>query len=111
MRLFWTGTDALMMIDVSGRKLRKKPFWWVMRIIIKFLDMVHVEGHLTNAPWIKEELERFGLKRPIDIMLTPLKHTEAYPKKRHDGINVLYYKPPRADVKWRDWLYGIDLID
>jgi len=111
MRLLWTGTDALMMIDISKRKLRKKPFWLVMRLVIKFLDWVHVEGHLTNAPWIKEELQQFGLKKPIDIMLTPLKHVIAYPKKQHKGINVLYYKPPRDDVKWRDWLYGIDLID
>ena len=111
MRLLWTGTDALMMIDISKRKLRKKPFWLVMRLVIKFLDWVHVEGHLTNATWIKEELQRFGLKKPIDIMMTPLKHTTAYPKKKHEGINVLYYKPPRGDLKWRDWLYGIDLID
>lgn len=111
MRLFWTGTDALMMIDISKRRLRKRPFWLVMRIIIKFLDLVHVEGHITNAPWIKEELKQFGLKRPIDIMLTPIKHTSAYPKQEHDGLNVLYYKPPRTDVRWRDWLYGIDLIE
>lgn len=111
MKLLWQGTDALMMIDISKRKLRKKPFWLVMRMIIKFMDWFHVEAHHVNAIWIKEELEQFGLKKPINIIMDPLKHTDVYPKEKHDGINILYYKPPRQDLKWRDWLYGIDLID
>ena len=111
MKLLWTGSDAYMMIDISKRKLRKRPYWMIIRLIVKFLDYANIEGHLTNAEWIREELKQFGLKRPIDIMLTPLKYNTPFKKIAHEGINVLYYKPPRKEIKWRDWLYGIDFIE
>jgi hypothetical protein len=111
MKILWTGTDALMMHDISKRKLRKKPFWLVLRMVMKFLDRVYVENHFVNAEWIRHELLQSGFKRPIQIMMTPLKYNKPFPKREHDTVNVLYYKPPRKDLKWRDWLYGIDLIE
>jgi len=100
-----------MMHDISKRKLRKKPFWLVLRLVMKFLDRVYVENHFVNAWWIRQELEKAGFKRPIEIMLTPLKYKTPLIKREHEGVNVMYYKPPRKDLKWRDWLYGIDLIE
>jgi hypothetical protein len=112
MKIVWTGTDALMMHDSLKRwKLRKKLFWLSVRLIVRLLDLLYVEKHLTNAPWIKKELEDFGLKKSIEIFMTPLKYNEPFPKREHDTVNVLYYKPPRKYVKFRDWLYGIDLIN
>ena len=110
MKLFWTGTDTLMLLDLSQRKLLKKPYWLIFRIIVKILDRFCIEGHFTNSELLKRDLQKFGVKKPIEIHQTPLLHSEAYPKIRHDGFNVLYYCPPRSDPKFRDWLYGIDLI-
>ena len=111
MRLFWTGTDALMMVDLSKRKLRKRPFWLVMRVIVKFLDRHALESHITNWPGISMELRQFGVKKPIELRLTPLKYTKKLERVPHRSFNILYYKPYGTYPKFRDWLYGIDLIE
>lgn len=111
MKILWTGTDALMINNISQRTTSKKPFWIIVRIIVWFLDKTLLEAHLVNSVAIKADLELFGMTKPIEIMLTPLKYNKPFKKIKHDGFNVLYYKRPRADMGFRDWLYGIDLID
>ena len=111
MKLMWTGTDVFMLNNWRKRKLLKRPYWIVFRILVKFLDRTMIEGHVTNSELLKKELEEFGFKKKIELMLTPLNHIFKYPKAEHTPFNVLYYKPPRSDLKFRDWLYGIDLIE
>ena len=110
MKLFWTGTDVLMLRNWRKRKLLKRPYWIAFRLLVKFLDMTIIEGHLTNCELLKKELIEFGFKKPIEIQLTPLKHNEKYKKTPHETFNVLYYAPQQSDQKFYDWLYGIDLI-
>ncbi|KKM64873.1 hypothetical protein LCGC14_1496960 [marine sediment metagenome] len=110
MKLSWTGTDVLMLNNRRKRKLLKRPYWIAFRLLVKFLDMTIIEGHLTNCELLKKELIEFGFKKPIEIQLTPLKHNEKYKKTPHETFNVLYYAPEQSDQKFIDWLYGLDLI-
>ena len=104
MKPFWTGSDVLMLLNKRKRKLLKRPYWIVFRWIIKLLDATMIEGHITNSELLKRELKEFGFKKNIEILLTPLLHTEKYEKIKHLTFNILYYKPFRSDVKFRDSL-------
>lgn len=110
MKLSWTGTDVMRLNNTYKRKLLKRPYWILFRLIVRFFDMTMIEGHTTNCEWLREELLEFGFKKKIEIQLTPLKHPEWYQKVPHTLFNVLYYKPPQPDIKFRDWVYGVDLI-
>jgi hypothetical protein len=110
MKLFWTGTDSLMLVDYSMRRFTKKPYWFVFRILVRIME-IFVEGHFCIAENIKENLERFGVKKPIWIVDTHLKHTKKYRKKKDEGFNIIYYSPKGGDRQFRRWLYGIDLIE
>lgn len=111
MKFFWTGTDVLMMTDISKRKLRKYPYLIFFRLAVRILDRLSIEGHITNCELLKQELETVNFKRPIEIIPTPILYKDPVVKIPHSGFNVLYYKPYRKDSKFRDWLYGIDLIE
>ena len=110
MKLSWSGSDVLRLTNRRREKLLKRPYWIIFRLLVRFLDQTMIAGHLTNSELLKRELIEFGFKKPIEIQLTPLKHTEKYKKIPHEEFNVLYYMPHKSDLKWRDWLYGIDLI-
>ena len=111
MKLLWTGTDVLMLNNRRKRKLLKRPYWILFRKLAWFLDRTMIEGHVTNSELLKKELKEFGFKKKIELLLTPLKHTEKYPKVEHSRFNVLYYAPHNKKEKfWRE-LYGIDLIE
>ncbi len=111
MKLLWTGTDVLMLKNRHLRKLSKRPYWIAFKVVVKFLDRFIIDGHVTNSELLKKELKDIGFKKEIEIMLTPLKHIEKYKKIKHSSFNVLYYRPTMSDKKFRDWLYGIDLIE
>jgi len=111
MKLLWTGTDVMMLLNKRVRKLLKRPYWILFRLIVRFLDMTMIEGHATNSELLKRELKEFGFKKKIEIILTPLKHTVKYPKIKHDSFNVLYYEPHLKKDKFWHHLYGIDLIE
>lgn len=110
MKLFWTGTDSLMLIDYSMRKLRKKPYWFVFRILIRIIDNF-IECHYCDSENVADNLRKFGVKNKIEVFRDKLKHNKQYPKKSHKGFNVIYYRPQGGDRHFRKWLYGFDLID
>lgn len=106
----WTGTDSLMLIDTSMRRPRKRIIWWIFRILIWILDRWYVEEHWVDHRGLRDNLERFGVRKPISehedrhidrgITLTP-----------HPGINVLFYCPAGGDRDFRRWLYGVDVYE
>jgi len=61
MVLYWTGTDSLMLVDVSKRKLRKKIIWIIFRFVIKFLDKFYIERHYVDHIRLSKNLEKFGV--------------------------------------------------
>ena len=111
MKLFWTGTDSLMLVDYSMRKLRKKPYWFVFRILIRILDFF-IEGHYCDAENVADNLRKFGTKKRITIFNDKVFYPDKFDKIPHNGFNVIYYNPKsRSDRQFTRWLYGIDIIE
>jgi len=110
MKLFWTRTDSLMLIDYSMRKFKKKPYWFIFRILIKILDFF-IEGHYCDSQNVADNIKKFGTKKPIKVFPDKINYTVKFEKIPHEGFNVIYYNPKsRTDKTFSDWLYGQDII-
>src|SRR6056300_657292 len=114
MKLLWTGTDSLMLVDYSMRKWYKKPYWFAFRILARILDKWFVQEHYVDAEHLVYNLVSFGMGRPIKVVRDQLNHPVAYPKRPHFGYNVIYYNPTNrrgGDKEFTRWLYGLDIIE
>lgn len=109
MKLFWQGTDSLMLVDYSMRRWVKRPYWWLFRRFVRLSEFFVVE-HYCDSVNIVQNLRRFNLKRPITVKPDHLLHTKFYNKKPHKSFNILYYCPMGGDVDFRKWLYGYDFF-
>lgn len=110
MKLFWTGTDSLMLVDYSMRKLRKRPYWFVFRVLIKIMDYF-IESHYCDSENVADNVRKFGTRRPVKILHDKINYLHRFEKQPHEGFNVIYYNPVnRADRGFKRWLYGIDII-
>ena len=110
MKALWTGTDSLMLLNVSKRKLRKRVYWLLFRFYAKFLDYF-VQEHYADHEKIADNLRKFGFKKPISVFPDKLLMPGIYQKKAHEPFYVLYYHPETDDDNFTRWLYGIDLIE
>lgn len=110
MKLFWTGTDSLMLINLSMRKLRKRPYWFVFRILIRIMDFF-IEGHYCDSENVADNLKKFGTRKPIIVFHDMVNYPEKFEKIPHDTFNVIYYKPQKPDKDFTSWLYGLDIIE
>jgi hypothetical protein len=113
MKLFWTGTDSLMLVDYSMRKWYKKPYWWVFRRIIRFLDKYYVEQHYVDHKNLSSHLLDFGIRSEIKIFPDRIKYDKPLPKVETGSFMILYYNPEYARPvrEFTRWLYGIDIIE
>jgi len=109
MKLNWTGTDSLMLVDYSMRTFRKKVYWWIFRRLIRVMEYF-IEGHLCDSELVFRNVVRFGTRKPIWTLLPKLTYTEKFPKKEHSTFTVLYYFPRGGDLKFTQWLYGWDIF-
>jgi len=108
MKLFWTGTDSLMLLDYSMRPFRKKVYWQLFRWFIKRFE-IFVQEHYCDSQNIADNLRRFGLKRQIRVVPDRIDERK-YDKIPHKGFNVLYYFPYKGDKRFIEWLYGYDIF-
>lgn len=110
MFLYWTGTDSLMMVDLKMRKLRKRPYWWLYRFLIKLLDPF-IQGHFCVSENVANNIRKFGTKKPITVKPKPILYQEPFPKQEHEGFNVLFYMiKGKKDDEFNHWLYGYDTL-
>jgi len=111
MKILWTRTDSLMLIDYSMRKVIKRPYWFVFRILIRIIEPF-IQCHYCISQNIAENIHKFGVTKPIEIIETRMKHYKKYEKIKHNTFNVIYYNPINSkDVDFTRWLYGLDLIE
>jgi len=111
MKLFWTGTDSLMLVDYSMRKLKKKPYWFVFRILVKVMELF-IECHYCDSENVSHNLKKFGMKKQIKVFHDKLKYNQKYAKIKHNEFNIIYYNPKsRSDKQFAVWLYGLDIIE
>jgi len=111
MKLYWTGTDSLMLTKaIKMRTLRKRIVWYIFRFIVRLLDKFYIEGHYVDDPLLQLRLESFGVKKSIKVLPDYLKHIEKYDKKDHKDFNVLYYMPKKtSDISFWKTIYGYDI--
>lgn len=109
MILTWTGSDVLCATSYP-KQLRKTEYIYCLkcRIFAKIADRF-VQYHVVVSGHLIKELRPLKLKKPFVIRENPVNHTEKYPKKAHEGFNVLYYRG--GGDKFRNWIYGYDLIE
>lgn len=110
MRLVWQGTDSLMLVDVSKRSTRKKIVWMFFRLLVRILDRYYAEGHYVDSPNLIDNLNRFGITKPVTVRPDPPKYGIVFAKEPHNAFNVLYYCPYPA-TKFQSWLYGLDIYE
>ena len=110
MKLYWTGTDSLMLVDYSMRKLRKRPYWFLFRILVRILEKF-IQGHLCVSDQVADHVRKFGTKLPIQIMQSKVLYSIPVKKINHKDFNILYYHPKNRDQEFIRWLYGIDIIE
>ena len=110
MKILWTGSDVMYLLRYPpfisfGFKLKI----FCMRIVVKMI-LPFVQEHYANSQHLIGELEQFGISN-IKPYNSELKHPNKYPKKKHDGINIYYYRPyGKKNPDFIDWLYGYDII-
>lgn len=110
MKVLWTGTDSLMLLDMSKRKLRKKPYWLLFRMFARLLDLF-TDEHYCDSDNVAENLRKFKMKSKITVQGNHLLHTKKYPKKKHKGFNIMYYLPKnKMELSFGEWLYGYDIF-
>ena len=110
MKLLWTGTDSLMLLDVSRQPLKKKIYWIIFRVLARIID-VFADEHYCDSENVADNVRKFGMKKKISVVPDKLNHTDKYPKIDHDGFNVIYYLPNcNKDKKFKEWLYGYDVF-
>lgn len=98
-----------MMIDVSRRGLKQKVYWKIARLVVKVME-VFIQCHLVNSRRVYDNLVVFGVKKPIEHILTPLNYSVPIKKQDHPGFNVLYYFPLWSKDGFTKWLYGYDIF-
>ena len=108
MKLYWTGTDSLMLVDYSMRRFRKKVYWWIFRRLIRVMDFF-IQEHYCDAENVAENVRRFGTRKKIKVVPDKF-NTTKYNKIKHEGFNILYYFPISYDKEFTKWLYGYDLF-
>lgn len=108
MKMLWTGTDSLMLVDYSMRKPRKRIYWWCFRGFVRITELF-IQNHAVISLNLADNLKKFGVRKPIELIPT-IYDTTKYDKKEHEGFNVLYYFPRKGDRKFNEWLYGKDIF-
>jgi len=108
MKLYWTGTDSLMLINYSMRRFRKRVYWWLFRRFIRVAEFF-IQGHIVISSNITGNLRQFRVRKPIEYLSAQC-DTIKYKKVEQKGFTVLYYLPAAGDKQFNEWLYGYDIF-
>lgn len=109
MKLFWTGTDSLMLVDYSMRKPSKRIYWWLFRRIIRLIEPF-IQCHYCVSENVSDHLKKFGINKSIEIHHDFHQIFKTIKKIPHDEFIVLYYLPTGLDTDFIHWLYGADIV-
>jgi len=110
MNLTWTGSDVLY-ATTYPRHFRKVKYIYCLgcKVFARIADLF-IKKHIVVAPHLIQELRSLNLKKPVEVRENPVNHTEKYPKVKHEGFNVLYYRGITRNMAFMNWLYGYDII-
>lgn len=109
MKAFWTGSDALFLAMYPPSKKRKYIYMFCLRIYARLTDFF-CKGHLINHEGLRAALQKFGMKKPIEVFEDPYDKT-IYPKIEHKSFNILFYLPKTNNQPYADWIYGKEYLE
>ncbi len=114
-KLLFTGSDVLYATRLIGGK--KFPTKWTkylyfaaMTVFVKIADLF-VECHYVVSDHLIRELQILKLKKQIKVLVDPPADMEGIEKKPHKGINILYYCGKGGNQRFKDWIYGKDIVE
>lgn len=111
MKIIWTGTDSLMLLDVSRRNLKNKIRWKLFRLYIRLLEW-YVQEHIAVSEGVANNLREFGIKKSIIVKRSDIRYSSPVKKLPHKKFTILYYYPRnKVEKEFKDWLYGRDIIN
>lgn len=114
-KLLFTGSDVLYSTRLIGgakfpTKWTKYLYFLGMTIFAKIADLF-VECHYVVSDHLIRELQILKLKKKIKVLVDPPADIEDIERKPHRGINILYYCGKGANQKFKNWVYGKDLVE
>ena len=111
MKTLWTGSDVIYATKFPKHSKRSKwVYMFCFRIFAKLTD-IFCEGHYVVSKHLINELKPLGLKKPIKVLVDPPLYLDKYDKQPHEGFNVLYYRGVGGNQKFKDWVYGKDIMN
>ena len=111
MKILWTGSDVLYATKfVKHSKKSKYIYMFCFRVFAKLAD-IFCEQHYVVSKHLISELKPLKLKKKISVLVDPPLHPKKYKKIPHEGFNVLYYRGLGDNQKFKDWVYGKDIVD
>lgn len=109
---WWTGTDARTLVEFPpGKKV------WYVRIVLhrvyEALMQWFVHENWVGCPQVFNELDKFGIKTSHYFEYPPrIQHKVKKAENRRWGHNILVQTPPRSsNDKYKNWVYGVDIIE
>ena len=111
MNLTWTGSDVLYCTKYPKHsKKTKYLYMFGMRIFAKLAD-IFCQKHIVVSEHLIAELKPLKLKKPIEVRANHVIYPNPVRKIEHKGFNVLYYRGLGANQKFKDWVYGKDIMN
>jgi len=102
---WWLGTDARTMKDYVPGMGKFRIF--LHRIKMRVMNFLFIDEHWTVAHKLKNYIPWKSTVYHIASQ-----NFKKYPKKDHEGLNVLWYLPlNKKDQEFKDWCYGRDLFN
>lgn len=114
-KLLFTGSDVLYATRLIGgvkfpTKWTKYLYFAAMTVFAKIADLF-VECHYVVSDHLIRELQILKLKKQIKVLVDPPADMEGIEKKPHKGINILYYCGKGGNQKFKNWVYGKDIVE
>jgi len=114
-KLLFTGSDVLYATRLIGgikfpTKWTKYLYFAAMTVFVKIADLF-VECHYVVSDHLIRELQILKLKKQIKVLVDPPADMEGIERKPHKGINILYYCGKGGNQKFKNWVYGKDIVE
>ncbi len=110
MILTWTGSDVLYATSFPKHFKRSKYIYCLGCMIFARIADKFVQKHVVVSEHLIRELKPLRLKKPIEVRSNPVNYTKKFPKQKHEGFNVLYYRGKTNNMPFMNWLYGYDIM-
>ncbi len=110
MKTLFTGSDILYLREYHPLLKRRWLYIFFFRLYVRMTDLI-CESHYCVSQRLADELKAFGVKKRVEVLEWPVKHSTPIIKITHKEINILYRKFTNVrNQKFYDWLCSYDIF-